>query len=356
SDYYPFGMEMPGRHTNEGAYRFGYNGMELDNEAKGNGNSYTTEFRQYDPRLGRWLSLDPLMAEFPWMSPYVAFDNNPVYYTDPLGLAAKGGPGDPPTATKIVRTTTKITKADHEQMQRLVKEAQDIINEKKPEPSPSPTKALMRRIPVVGTAIVVMELLEVSERDMLKIAYGALQYYETQTSPTEDDEEQAKKVLRGLKAAKVTVKNSSDQIEIFTNNPSTLSDDYMSGVRWRIQNGKARASDWQYAKEAYARSDKSFKDAHEGKVLRQETIVTFTQGRGEFAKKISVTLPDGYKKTNYKSHGQNMYHNKKTGSYITPDQDGHNGGVWKKASSVENLGSKETREGTYNEELEKVGD
>ena len=92
SDYYPFGMEMPKRHTNEGQYRFGYNGMELDNEAKGNGNSYTTEFRQYDPRLGRWLSLDPLMAEFPWMSPYVAFDDNPILFIDPMGLAPNGGP------------------------------------------------------------------------------------------------------------------------------------------------------------------------------------------------------------------------------------------------------------------------
>lgn len=89
SDYYPFGMEMPKRHTNEGQYRYGYNGMELDNESKGNGNSYTTEFRQYDPRLGRWLSLDPLMAEFPWMSPYVAFDDNPIKFVDPKGLKAQ---------------------------------------------------------------------------------------------------------------------------------------------------------------------------------------------------------------------------------------------------------------------------
>ena len=60
--------------------------MEKDPEMKGDGNSYTTEFRQYDPRLGRWLSLDPLMMQFPDMSPYVAFNNNPVVYTDPLGL------------------------------------------------------------------------------------------------------------------------------------------------------------------------------------------------------------------------------------------------------------------------------
>ncbi len=88
ADYYPFGMLMPERSKDHvaNAYRYGYNGMEMDNEVKGNGNSYTTEFRQYDPRLGRWLSLDPLMHQFPWMSPYVAFNNNPVYFTDPLGL------------------------------------------------------------------------------------------------------------------------------------------------------------------------------------------------------------------------------------------------------------------------------
>jgi len=65
--------------------------MELDNEVKGNGNSYTTEFRQFDPRVGRWLSLDPLMSMFPDMSPYVAFDNNPVFFIDPYGLSSEGG-------------------------------------------------------------------------------------------------------------------------------------------------------------------------------------------------------------------------------------------------------------------------
>ena|GEM_PF-3015321 len=97
ADYYPFGMMMPGRNTNSADYRYGYNGMEKDPELKGEGNSYTTEFRQYDPRLGRWMSLDPLMMQFPDLSPYVAFDNNPVYYTDPYGLSAVGGgPDDGP--------------------------------------------------------------------------------------------------------------------------------------------------------------------------------------------------------------------------------------------------------------------
>lgn len=86
-------MVMPDRNwmlSGAEAYRYAYNGMEQDNEVSGNGNSYTTEFRQYDPRLGRWKSLDPLMAQFPWQSPYCAFDNNPIFYIDPSGLASEG--------------------------------------------------------------------------------------------------------------------------------------------------------------------------------------------------------------------------------------------------------------------------
>lgn len=91
SDYYPFGMLQPNRHGGE-SYRYGMNGMEQDNEVKGNGNSYTTPFRQYDSRLGRWLSLDPITHHD--FSPYSAFDNNPIYWADPSGANSENG-GDP---------------------------------------------------------------------------------------------------------------------------------------------------------------------------------------------------------------------------------------------------------------------
>jgi RHS repeat-associated protein len=64
-------------------YRYGFNGMERDDEVKGSGNNYTTEFRQYDSRLGRWLSIDPLLKSFE--SPYAAYSNSPVYLADPNG-------------------------------------------------------------------------------------------------------------------------------------------------------------------------------------------------------------------------------------------------------------------------------
>jgi RHS repeat-associated protein len=62
----------------------------------------------------------------------------------------------------------------------------------------------------------------------------------------------------------------------------------------------------------------------------------------------------GYTKTNYRSHGQPVYKN--GNKYITPDVDGHNGGAWKMADSIKNLGSKSTRMGTYDANLNRIGD
>lgn len=84
-----FGVNTPIALRNGAAYRYGFNGMERDDEVKGSGNSYTTTFRQYDPRLGRWFSLDPLADKFPWQSPYVGMDNNPIALSDPLGDSTK---------------------------------------------------------------------------------------------------------------------------------------------------------------------------------------------------------------------------------------------------------------------------
>src|SRR6478736_3791665 len=43
-----------------GRYRYGFNGQEMSNEIKGVGNSYTAEFWEYDPRLGRRWNVDPM--------------------------------------------------------------------------------------------------------------------------------------------------------------------------------------------------------------------------------------------------------------------------------------------------------
>ena len=38
-------------------------------------------------RAGRWISIDPLSEEFPSTSPYVSFNNNPIRFNDPTGMA-----------------------------------------------------------------------------------------------------------------------------------------------------------------------------------------------------------------------------------------------------------------------------
>jgi RHS repeat-associated protein len=76
--------------------------MEKDDEVSGNNNQYTTEYRQYDPRIGRWTSLDPLMDLFPHQSGYAAFNNSPIYFADPTGLA-----GEDPIEGDPIKTNSK---------------------------------------------------------------------------------------------------------------------------------------------------------------------------------------------------------------------------------------------------------
>jgi hypothetical protein len=63
--------------------------MKLDNEVAGDGNSYTTFFRELDTRLGRWWAVDPKVASQPYQSSYCSMDNNPIRYNDVLGDSIK---------------------------------------------------------------------------------------------------------------------------------------------------------------------------------------------------------------------------------------------------------------------------
>ena len=78
-------MLLNNRHgsVDSDAYRYGFNGMEKDDEVSGSGNSYTAQFWQYDPRLGRRWNIDPVVVAHE--SPYAAFRNNPVFLNDPNG-------------------------------------------------------------------------------------------------------------------------------------------------------------------------------------------------------------------------------------------------------------------------------
>jgi RHS repeat-associated protein len=80
-------MMMPGRKYDNGSgYRYGFNGKEKDNDVKGEGNQQDYGMRVYDPRLGKFLSVDPITNEYPELTPYQFASNTPIWAIDLDGL------------------------------------------------------------------------------------------------------------------------------------------------------------------------------------------------------------------------------------------------------------------------------
>src|SRR5690554_6621329 len=75
-----------GRFDVDMAYRYGYNTQERVDEIAGKGNHYTAPYWEYDPRVVHRWNRDPMAFKYPWQSPYVINNNNPIFYTDPYGL------------------------------------------------------------------------------------------------------------------------------------------------------------------------------------------------------------------------------------------------------------------------------
>jgi RHS repeat-associated protein len=96
-------MTMPGRKYTAPSsnYRYGFNGKENDNDVKGEGNQQDYGMRIYDPRLGRFLSVDPLTKEYPELTPYQFASNRPIDGIDMDGLEFTKA------ATKAARTLLK---------------------------------------------------------------------------------------------------------------------------------------------------------------------------------------------------------------------------------------------------------
>jgi len=42
-----------------------------------------------DPQIGRWNQLDPMVANYYWLSPYNYCNDNPIKYLDPNGMQFK---------------------------------------------------------------------------------------------------------------------------------------------------------------------------------------------------------------------------------------------------------------------------
>lgn len=86
-NYYAFGQSMPNWSSTAAVndpkkYRFGYNGKEDDDEW----GKQDYGFRIYDGRIGRFLSVDPLMKSYPMLTPYQFASNMPIWGADLDGL------------------------------------------------------------------------------------------------------------------------------------------------------------------------------------------------------------------------------------------------------------------------------
>ena len=104
SDYYPFGLTMAGRDYQDSLYRYGFNGKEKDDRGEWGSTNYDYGFRIYSPKIGKFLSIDPLAEKFPMITPYAYAFNNPIRYTDPTGMEGEDGtdPGKIKKAAKKV--------------------------------------------------------------------------------------------------------------------------------------------------------------------------------------------------------------------------------------------------------------
>ncbi|SRX75228.1 RHS repeat domain-containing protein [Aequorivita antarctica] len=79
-------MLQPGRHANTSDYRYGFQGQEMDDEIKGEGNSINYKYRMHDPRVGRFFAMDPLDGKYPDLTPYQFSSNMPIHAPELEGL------------------------------------------------------------------------------------------------------------------------------------------------------------------------------------------------------------------------------------------------------------------------------
>ncbi len=91
SDYYAFGLHMKERAYSDtiSNYRYGFNGKEKDENGEFGTVAYDYGFRIYNPRIARFLSVDPLTQSYPWYSPYQFAGNTPVQAIDLDGMEPK---------------------------------------------------------------------------------------------------------------------------------------------------------------------------------------------------------------------------------------------------------------------------
>jgi RHS repeat-associated protein len=84
NSYYPFGMTLPGNNLPTSANNDLFNnGSEWQSDFSNLPDLYLTSNRNYDPELGRFISVDPIADANESISTYQYAGNNPIGFNDP---------------------------------------------------------------------------------------------------------------------------------------------------------------------------------------------------------------------------------------------------------------------------------
>jgi RHS repeat-associated protein len=255
SDYYPFGMKLDGRGMSMG-YRFGFQGQEEDGELYDGAVSY--KYRVHDPRIGRFLSVDPLASSYPFNSPYTFSENRVIDMVELEGLES---------TTPTIYVLEYTSKLQEMSSLDIVEETRRIINGKKP--TKPPRLSFMRRINPILKYISLLEMMssltsfDATARRYYKrywkyqkVANGESEmpaHLNTSKPDYLEGQEAVEEARKNLAALGAVIVGFYGEVEIFTNDPSTLSDAYLREVRQRISSGNARPADWKYIDEALRR-------------------------------------------------------------------------------------------------------
>ena len=311
SDYSPYGEQSDAESMQTAStpawitLRDAYTGKEDQHPDFGTG---YTDFgaRQYSPALRRWMAPDPLSEKYYGISPYAFCNNNPVNFVDPDGMKWKK---DKAAGYGIGLLTNLVPFSG-------------FLRDKYSPDDPSDYNIALRNVDL--TVFTVGESLTKAGGTMLAgggaiAAVGATMAVTTVGTTVAVAGPVA---IVGADVAATGAAATGVGLTMMANSTANQSQGY--------ERGKTKSE-----------------------TPQQE--YTFTQGRDGKFHTVTTKIPEGYKKVKgLYPHGKPVFYNGK--NYITPDRDGHNGGVWKMAKKEKDLYNRNTRMGTYDAELNKIGD